>query len=33
MYAEAYLEPSWASMVELLCEDHEKVYCRCLTDF
>ena len=24
MYAEAYLEPSQTSMVELLCENHEK---------
>ena len=24
MYAEAYLEPNWTSMVELLCENHKK---------
>ena len=26
MYTEAYLEPSWTSMVELLCENHKKSF-------
>ena len=31
MYAEAYLEVSQTSMVELLCENHEKAYCYVLS--
>ena len=31
MYAGAYLEPSRATMREILCKNHKKTFCRCST--